>query len=224
MASKAGLQASCSQTATASSDRVAFDLTMEEVTAAAGVVVGIAAGLIALAALIVSYLAWKEARRSADAAEKSAIAALRSAAAEEAALRLAEQEANQRSVDRHEADGPHYECLSGAFTGSRGSFDLRMAEGSGRVTANISIAPDSSLGMRFLEEGAAVEFIVLSFDGQTAHAISVELDREGAGGDPDEVRVPVLIVSTSMEEPARVWQSRLHVLLRREPGLYILRE
>lgn len=88
----------------------------------AAVIVGIAAGLIAAAALVVSYLAWKESRRSADAAvrsaqasEDSARAAAQSAAAEEAALNLTRREAAQRDADRHEQAGPTFLPVTGVL-------------------------------------------------------------------------------------------------------------
>src|SRR5512133_4117317 len=74
--------------------------------AVVAVIVGIATGLIAVAALVVAWKARGDARRSADAAEESARQARRSADAEERAVALSQHEAEQRAANRHKDDGP----------------------------------------------------------------------------------------------------------------------
>ena len=79
-----------------------------DTTAVASVLVDIGIGLIAFPAFVVSCLAWRESRRSADASEESARTAARSAVAEEAAVALARREAEQREADRRDAAGPQF--------------------------------------------------------------------------------------------------------------------
>jgi hypothetical protein len=103
----------------------------------AAVIVAAAAALIALLALVISYLAWREARRSADAAELSASAAARSADVDEAALALARQAAEQQEADRREAEGPTFERVNGTVTGRKADVELRVVGGPGRVVFDV---------------------------------------------------------------------------------------
>lgn len=127
-----------------------------DTVAAAGVIAGIAAGLIALAALIVSYKAWQESRRSADAAmrsakaaEDAAAAAARSAAAEEAALAIARADVEQRETTRHEQAGPTFLPATGVLREQTegewvADVALRVDGGPERMSLRVELVPDTS--------------------------------------------------------------------------------
>jgi hypothetical protein len=194
-----------------------------DTAAVAAVIVGIAAGLIALAALVVSYLAWKESRRSADAAvrsakasEDSARAAAQSAAAEEAALALAQRDAEQRDADRADEAGPQFECVKGTIGKEFARMTLRVVGGPGRVVVDVEVADvpwcsgitagkgdgPVAQSIRFppMEPGDMFEV--------TGH-LTVPASRAAV--------LPLLITVESREDPPRTWQRRVPVSLRYRP-------
>src|SRR3954468_21602757 len=96
--------------------------------AVVAVIVGIATGLIAVAALVVAWKARGDARRSADAAEESARQARRSADAEERAVALAQHEAEQRATN-HKDDGPGFVRVAGYVMDRTAHAELRIIAG-----------------------------------------------------------------------------------------------
>jgi len=105
--------------------------------AVVAVIVGIATGLIAVAALVVAGKARGDARRSADAAEESARQARRSADAEERAVALAQHEAEQRAANRHKDDGPGFVRVAGYVMDRTAHAELRIIAGPGRVVLDV---------------------------------------------------------------------------------------
>ena len=101
------------------------------------VIVGIATGLIAVAALVVAWKARGDARRSADAAEESARQARRSADAEERAVALSQHEAEQRAANRHKDDGPGFVRVAGYVMDPTAHAELRIIAGPGRVVLDV---------------------------------------------------------------------------------------
>jgi hypothetical protein len=105
--------------------------------AVVAVIVGIATGLIAVAALVVAWKARGDARRSADAAEESARQARRSADAEERAVALSQHEAEQRAANRHKDDGPGFVRVAGYVMDRTAHAELRIIAGPGRVVLDV---------------------------------------------------------------------------------------
>src|SRR5829696_7721872 len=118
-----------------------------DTTAVASVLVDIGIGLIAFRAFVVSCLAWRESRRSADASEESARTAARSAVAEEAAVALARREAEQREADRRDAAGPQFRPAE-TYTYHKGYWQaevhLRIDGGPDVMSLHIELVPDTS--------------------------------------------------------------------------------
>jgi hypothetical protein len=114
----------------------------------AGDIADIATGIIAFGALVVSCLAWKESRRSADAAADSAQAAARSVIAEEAALKLAAREAEQRGEDRRDAAGPQFRCVDARLDTHEGFWradvTMRIDGGPEGMELRVELVPDTS--------------------------------------------------------------------------------
>lgn len=203
-----------------------------DATDVATVVVSIIAGLIALAALYVSYLAWKESRRSADAAvrsakasEDSAAAAARSAVAEEAALALARRDAEHQDAERHDRAGPEFVPVTGELCeGGRNNWtavaELRVDGGPDQMHVRIELVADTSFealltGMHVNDERETLDFDVVPGATLLVRAVprwdSVLYD--------SKTNAPLLlrIIVTAHDEPSRQWVRRPRIDLQTVP-------
>ena len=185
--------------------------------AVVAVIVGIATGLIAVAALVVAGKARGDARRSADAAEESARQARRSADAEERAVALSQHEAEQRAANRHKDDGPGFVRVAGYVMDRTAHAELRIIAGPGRVVLDVRADAPWCSGISSGGKGPVGESITYPpmHPGET-FTLTAHL-----GVDPWEghsrVALPLVIDVESREDPPRTWRRSVEVELMPGP-------
>lgn len=179
---------------------------------------------VALLALVVAYLARRDARRSADASERSATAgeqsakhARRSADAAERGNDLVARDAEQRAADRHNEAGPTFTAAPAHVSDRMARVTVTVINGPGRVVidaepdapwcAGISAGAASSLAssIRFppLEPGDDLTLTVhLTTDPWEGHR---------------QIVLPLRLTVESREDPPRTWERRVSVPLRPAP-------
>ena len=185
--------------------------------AVVAVIVGIATGLIAVAALVVAWKARGDARRSADAAEESARQARRSADAEERAVALSQHEAEQRAANRHKDDGPGFVRVAGYVMDRTAHAELRIIAGPGRVVLDVRADAPWCTGICSSGKGPVGDSITYPpmHPGET-FTLTAHL-----GADPWEghsrVALPLVIDVESREDPPRTWRRSVEVELMPGP-------
>lgn len=179
------------------------------------------AGVVAVLALVIAYLARRDSRRSARAAKQSAKQARRSADSDEQMAELASLEAAQRRIERHEAQGPEFEVVSGRLGHTTGSVALRVVGGPGPMELTLRVANGIPWFQGFSSQGTNIGRTVEQSPVSPGDVFELEvlLDRTAPDARGRRLSLPMRIKVESNLSVKMEWDRRVSVVLEGDPPL-----